>query len=327
MALPSNTFLFNYNAKQFDTATNTFPKTQGQLFDHDLVLNNAISKPADDYVVFNTNSYMGYTFANSSSNPFNVTSSNKNFTFIYKTSGFTSDDTNILANRRNDFMMRGNRAIFGTEYCVYTVNYNPQIVVIRVDSNGICSRNVVDVDGNVLQTSSTTITFRNNVDGIGFFAGFAQGGEYFRKTFYWMYCSRETLSDDEVLKVIQYNEGNLEFSIEPESVDFSYSGGSSAITVTSASNWSASTNDTWINVNPSSGTSAVTSTTVTVSENKNFSARTGTVTFTDGENSVNLSVNQEKSPNKVFLKNLYREDKPIRMLIRNGSIIYREFYV
>ena len=323
--------MFNYNAKNYDAVTYTFPKTQGQLFNEDLVLNKAPSSYSDDYVDFTNNNsvYMGYTYNSTNDNPFNVTSSNPNFTFIYKTSGFTTDDRNIFANRYSsafNFMIRSNRCIFGTEYCVYTPSTNPQIVVIRASSNANFKREVWDNNGNILQTSAVTGTYGNLSKGIGFFAGFNTGSEYFRNKFYWMYCSRENLTDSDVLKVIKYNEGIVDFSISPDSASFQSSGGSSAITVTSESNWTASTNNSWITINPSAGTSAVTSTTVTVSENKNFSARTGTVTFTDGENSVNLSVNQEKSPNKVFLKNLYREDEPIRMLIRNGSIIYREFF-
>ena len=206
-SLPSNTFMFNYNAREYDSTTKTFPKTTGQLFDYDLVLNNAITT-GDGYVTFTANSYMTKTYSYAD-NPFNVTSSNPYFTFIYKTSGWTNDDTNIFANRKSqfNFMMRANRCIFGTEFCVFSPSNNPQYVVIRADLNAVFSRQEWDSNGNILSAATANGYYGNQSDGVGFFCGSANAGEYFRKTFYWMYCSRELLTDAEVLKVIKYNDG------------------------------------------------------------------------------------------------------------------------
>lgn len=211
-SLPSNTFMFNYNARQYDSSTYTFPKTTGQLFDVDLTLNGEPYTYTDEYVGFNLNRtiYMGYQYNSNAQNPFNRASSANTFTFIYKTSGFTAGDRNLFCNRNTNYnyMIRGNSMhTAASNYLSLTPSSSPEICVIRVNSNGTSERKFVDSNGNTLQvTTGATINWGQLNNGIGFFAGYATGGEYFQNRFYWMYCSMETLTDAEVLQVIQYNE-------------------------------------------------------------------------------------------------------------------------
>ena len=210
-SLPSNTFMFNYNARQYDSSTYTFPKTTGQLFDVDLTLNGEPYTYTDEYVDFNGKSlYMGYLYNSNAENPFNRASSASSFTFIYKTSGFTSSSNNLFCNRNTNYnyMIRGNSMhTAASNYLSLTPSSSPEICVIRVNSNGTSERKFVDSNGNTLQvTTGATINWGQLNNGIGFFAGYATGGEYFQNRFYWMYCSMETLTDAEVLQVIQYNE-------------------------------------------------------------------------------------------------------------------------
>lgn len=325
--LPSNTFLFNYNAKEYNPTTYTFPKTYGQLFDEDLVLNKAPSSYNEDSVTFGSSqAYFGKIYNSTSENPFNVNASNHNFTFIYKTSGWSSDDTNILANRNNstfNFMMRGNRCIFGTEYCIFSASNNPQYVAITVDSNGTIIRKELDGNGNTIQSATTAATYSADTTAIGFFSGYgSKGAEYFTKTFYWMYCSRETLTDSEILQVIKYNEGIADnLSISKEEMSFSYSGGTDSLVVSSLENtWSASTNDNWISVSPSTGGTG--DTTVTITVNPYLDTRTGSVTFTDGTDSVTLSISQSTSPS-IKIDNLYCNGSKVKQLILNKVIVHR----
>lgn len=210
-SLPSNTFMFNYNARQYDSSTYTFPKTTGQLFDVDLTLNGEPYTYTDEYVGFNGKSlYMGYAFSSNAQNPFNRVSSASSFTFIYKTSGFTTGDSNLFCNRNTNYnyMVRGNMLHTSQSgFLSLTPSSSPEICVIRVNSNGNSERKFVDSNGNTLQiTTASTISWGGINNGIGFFAGYATGDEYFQNRFYWMYCSMETLTDAEVLQVIQYNE-------------------------------------------------------------------------------------------------------------------------
>lgn len=210
--LPDVPFMFNYNAKEYDSETGTFPKTEGQLFDQDIVLRGTPGNyVGPDYVKFNYGTYYGYTWTYNSDNPFNRNANNNSFTFIYKTSGFTSGSENLFANRANNYnyMVRGN--MFHTNqsgYLPLTPNADPQICVIRIPADGTeCVRKFVDAQGNTLQSvSASGIDWGYDSNGIGFFAGYASGGELFYDNFYWMYCSLQTLTDEEIQAVIDYNE-------------------------------------------------------------------------------------------------------------------------
>ena len=213
--------MFNYNAKEYNSSTKTFPKTEGQLFDEDLVLSggNPLSV-GEDYVYFgNTGVYMGKTYSTTSANPFNRNASNKSFTLIYKTSGFTSGGANLFANRGGsyNYMVRGN--MFHTNqsgFLSLTPNAHPQICLIRIYADGKSERKFLDSSGNVLQsTSASSITYGSASNAAGFFSGYGnQGAEYFTSYFYWMYCSLETLTDEEVKKVIAYNENSSVFETD-----------------------------------------------------------------------------------------------------------------
>lgn len=310
-SLPSNTFMFNYNAKQYDSSTHTFPKTEGQLFDEDLVLNTAPSSYSDEYVDFgNGFSYMGKMYSSTSANPFNRTS-NTNFTFIYKTSGWTNSDGNLFANRYGNYnyMVRG--IVFHTSngsFLQLVPNTNPQICVIRVYANGRSERKFVDSNGTVLQSvSASSISWGSVSDGIAFFAGYASGSENFTQKFYWMYCSMEALTDEEILKVIQYNEGNLiDFGPDVEELDFNANIGSETIELASEGSWSATT-DSWITLSQNSGTTGGTIT-VSVAYNQFDTDRTGTVVFTNGEDTATLTVNQSGNTLAPIMK-LLRGDR------------------
>ena len=142
-------------------------------------------------------------------------------------------------------------------------------------------------------------------DGIGFFAGYATGDEYFSRKFYWMYCSNEALTDDEILQVIRYNESWYSIDISINTISTANTSGSTSLTITTEDEWSASTQDGWITLSQSSGTG---NTTITVGWNKNnFDGRTGTVTFTDTstQDSVELTITQEAN-NIIPIYKMYR---------------------
>lgn len=211
--LPDIPFMFNYNAKEYDSETGTFPKTEGQLFDQDIVLGGTPgSYVGPDYVKFDYGTYYDYTWSSTNDNPFNRNANNKNsFTFIYKTSGFTSGSENLFANRgaNYNYMVRGNMLhTYQSGYLYLTPNADPQICVIRISADGTeCVRKFVDAQGNTLQSvSANSISWGYSNNSIAFFAGASGGGELFYNDFYWMYCSLETLTDEEIQAVIDYNE-------------------------------------------------------------------------------------------------------------------------
>lgn len=213
MALPSNTFMFNYNAREYVPSTRTFPKTTGQLFDENLVLNADPAEVGKYYVDFTGKElYMRKMFSTTGDNPFNVTSTNPNLTFVCKTSDFSSSSANIFVSRStattHNCLIRGDRIILNTDYGVFVPTNNPQFIAITINSNGVLVRKELDASGNVITSvTDSSIEFRNGSNGIAFFRGYADNSkEYFQNRFYWMYLSRETLTDEEILQVINHNE-------------------------------------------------------------------------------------------------------------------------
>lgn len=315
-SLPSNTFMFNYNAREFNSSTITFPKTQGQLFDEDLVLNVL---PADIYTsegyirLGNRGAHMGKTYSTTSANPFNRDSSHNSFTLIYKTSG-DSGNENIVANRGSYYNYMARPTMFHTSqsgFLSLTANTNPHITLVRIYADGKSERKFLDSNGDVLQsTSASSISWGNASNAFGFFSGYGnQNAENFQNNFYWMYCSLETLADADVLKVIQYNENSgPTFEVDTTAITATYSATISSITLTTENEiaWIASTNNSWITVSPVSGTGSAT---ITISLGKNSTnvQRTGTVVLTNGEDTIEIVVEQEKHPLLIPKNNIYRE--------------------
>lgn len=315
-SLPSNTFMFNYNAREYNSSTKTFPKTQGQLFDEDLVLNRAPEAVTDDSVFFGyAGAYKGRTYDTTSSNPFNRDSSHNSFTLIYKTSG-ESGNENIVANRGSGYNYMARATMFHTSqsgFLSLTANTNPHICLIRIYGDGKSERKFLDSSGNVLQsTSASSISWGGASNAFGFFSGYGnQGNEYFRSSFYWMYLSLETLTDAEVLKVIQYNENSgPTFEVDTTAITATYSATTSSVTLTTEDDidWTASTLNDWITVSPASGTGSATIT-ISLAKNTSYTQRVGTVTLTNGEDVIEIECTQEKYPLFVPKNNIYREGR------------------
>lgn len=320
MALPNKTFVFNYNAANYDPQTNTFPKTNGQLFNEDLVLMSAIPQTAisEDHVYFAGSDWdarMDFEFNNKQENIFNRDSSNTTFTFIYKTGRFNSND-NLFANRADEY----NYMVRGDVFHTYDNGYlyldppelNLQYCVIRVWNDGHTERKFVDASGNTLSAvTASSITWGGTSIGGSFFAGQTGGGEQFQGDFYWMYCSLETLTDAEVNQVIRFNDNPGAISVNPSSLNVDYTGLTTAVTLDmeSGTSWSATSVPSWVNLSATAGTDAA-SITVTVSRNNGAQPRTGTVVFEDTEeNTAELLINQAKHPAIVPVNNLYLGDK------------------
>ena len=310
-SLPSNSFMFNYNAKEYDAVTHTFPKTQGQLFDEDIVLNKAPSSYGDDYVYFGSSkAYMVKSYGSSSQNPISRSNSLGNsFTFIYKTSGCTSAYENLVANRDNsniNWEVRGEIFHTATVFNLrMTPSSHPQIGMIRVFSDGSCEKRFLDDNGNTLQvTTESNVNWGNLTNGFGVFVGGSNFiSEYFTQHFYWMYCSFETLTDAEIQQVINYNEKLGSFGIEPENILFSYTGGTSALTITAEEGWTASIGSDWLTLSSTSGTGN-SEITVTAQLNKGQD-RTGYIVIADDSNNLVCTISQENYPIIVPYNNLY----------------------
>ena len=209
--LPDVPFSLNYNAKEYDSTTKTFTKTTGQLVDTDAVIANGTPVEHDDYVTVYGGTYApitGYqTYINRST-------STPNLTIISKQRTATDTNCHLFGNRSGagdyNWMYRptttklafhGSSQINGT-----TTTTQPVIEGIRVDSS-----RVIKFDNYTDNTTTSAAMFsygNNQSSGCALFAGYSTGSttESFAGDFYWIYISQNTLTDEQVQQVIEYNE-------------------------------------------------------------------------------------------------------------------------
>lgn len=347
--LPNKTFLCNYNAKQFNVLTHTIPKTSGQTFDHDMVLNASPSAYTLNNITVN-GQYFEYDFGSTSLNPFNRTG-NQPLTIVAKTSkGFYDSGEHTIvcsrypninwllfnpANTSGDgaganggtVFLHDNSHRFWTNTPYVQMVSDPNIYAIRVSGGTGYGKSFTDNT----TFESRSVSFGSTARRVGFFTDtHSPGGfELWHGTFYWIYVSAEYLTDEEVQEVIDYNEQlPTQIEIVPSSLSFSYQSGSSSVNITASSNWTASTNDNWITLSATAGTSGSTNITVSVSENQGLIERSGVVTITDANSNVaTFSVNQSKMLTTLFANKAFMNGLPVNKIYLNGEIIYQNVII
>ena len=205
--LPDVPFTVNYNAKNYDANTKTLFKTSGQLADVDAVLSK-VPTVNDGYLTISNGTkatISGYQTY------FNRDNNNPNLTIIskQKTSG---SSCHMFANRGSTYnwMYRP----YDTKLTLHgssqqgsvAVTTQPVIESVRVNSNRLATYN--NYTDNTSSTYSSFSYGSANSTGVALFAGYyGSGNEYFVGDFYWVYMSQNTLTDEQVQQVINYNEG------------------------------------------------------------------------------------------------------------------------
>ena len=204
--LPDVPFTVNYNAANYDASTQTFAKTEGQLADTDVTISGGTLTAHDGYVTVASGSrgvISGY------GDYFNRTNSTPNLTIISKqrTEG---NNCHMFANRGTQFnwMYRpySNRLTLhgGSEQGEVSVTTQPVIESVRIDSNRLATYNNYTDNISSNQSSFSYNTINGSV---ALFAGYTDSsGEWFVGDFYWIYMSQNTLTDEQVQQVINYNE-------------------------------------------------------------------------------------------------------------------------
>lgn len=219
--LPSNTFLFNYNAKEYVASANTLPRTSGQTFPDTLRIQASKLTIYEDSFEVNSDAQRLVSYNSYLNNPLNRNSADTTFTFIYKTKDFiNAGDRNLVCVRRvadtrgnedgvydaYNWMIRSGAFHVKEKILSFTPLDNPQIIAIRVNADGSGERMELDAQGNVVQSASTPYVEWGKQASSFYWFGSSFGGEWFNSTFYWMYCSTEALTDQEIRQVIDYNE-------------------------------------------------------------------------------------------------------------------------
>ena len=333
-SLPNKSFVFNFNAKNYNPSTFTIPNEEGATMDKDMVwtgTTNVINSIVfdEDHI---TVPISGFSLFNSSSgaNPMNNTAAAPAMTIVAKFKYNTgSAGSNFFNNRDastynyfarcgvssgNGFLSLG--TVGGTNAGPNYDTSQPVIASWRVNS----SRSI-DIK-NITSGTSTTIgttSWNGGTQWFTFFIWKTKSADAINTTnykewmggdFYWCYATREVLTDEEIQQVVAYNESKG-ISISPEETTVDSTGGTSTVVVDSPTSWSASSSASWLSVNPSSGESGTTSVTVSAAATL-FNERTGTITFTDAElNEAEYTVNQGGTDGLVPYKKIFRNEQRI----------------
>lgn len=211
--LPNVPFTVNYNAKNYDASTKTFAKTEGQLANTDVTVSGTLTAH-DGYVTVSRSSrgiISGYD------DYFNRTDSTPNLTIISKQRTENDGNCHMFANRTSsnyNWMYRPYShwlTLHGgsIEYGSVAVTTQPVIESVRVDSNrGVTYNNYTDNTSNSL----SGFNYGSPNGSVALFAGYTDlDGEWFVGDFYWIYMSQNTLTDEQVQEVINYNEGGSSY--------------------------------------------------------------------------------------------------------------------
>ena len=325
--LPNKSFVFNFNAKNYNPSTFTIPNEEGATMDRDMVwtaMTNTIRSQIeyyDDHLYIPTSAFSFFEFSTSGANPVNITNDTRNLTIVAKwKNGTQSGD--VISNRcynngSYNWMVRASSVIsFHTSTnngavpsAVTMTSSVTTTAVIRVSNRQVSIKNLTD---NVSNTPFTP-NYQTGSHILCFFAGFANQdthpNEFRNGDFYWAYVSREVLTDEEIQQVVDFNEST--FGPDEDSADVPVSGGSVSVNLSAEGvSWTASTASNWITISPTTGTGDST-VTLTVKAN-NFSERTGTVTFTSGAgDEAEFTVSQGGTDGIVPYKKIYRNNRRI----------------
>ena len=230
VSLPEKTFVFNYNARDYNPSTFTIPKTSGQTMDMDMVwtattstIRNNIQLVDGDHLTIPESAYTYWNFGSQAANPMNLIGSTKNITLVFKTrqTGGNTKGT-FFANRgeaSNNYVLR-----IGTETGYNTTNihldgstttfaepsgltYNSANVLtaaVRVTNMQVEIMNLETGDNNTPYTitcpqASVQFAF------FGYKGNYSYANEPMAGDFYWCYASREVLTDEEIQQVVEYN--------------------------------------------------------------------------------------------------------------------------
>jgi hypothetical protein len=116
------------------------------------------------------------------------------------------------------------------------------------------------------------------------------------------------------------------FETDVTAITASYNSTTSAVTLTADEDmaWTASTQNDWITLSTTGGTGS-SSFTVSIAPNKAYAARNGLVTLTNGEDTIEITVEQNKYQLFVPSENIYRADLEVVKACRSGSTINKAY--
>ena len=196
MGLPNKPFLINFNAQNYDPATATFLREEGQLVDWDATLTNGSAAPvlSEDGKYVTTNSCSATKmFSSTNQNPFNRNSSAKSITIIYKfREPVSSSGSDIFINRTStayNYMVRDN--VFHTtnsSFLQLTRRLNEaDTYYIRIQADGNSEKVNVSTGQRV---TASSVSYGLESNGVALFREYANMlGAVWSGDFYYIYIS------------------------------------------------------------------------------------------------------------------------------------------
>ena len=113
----------------------------------------------------------------------------------------------------------------------------------------------------------------------------------------------------------------IPFGISPENISFDYTGGTSALTITSEEGWTASTENDWLTL---SSTTGIGNSTINITAQLNKGQeRIGNITVTNGNTNVSCTITQSKYPVLLYCENLFKNGNAINKICM-GNVVLRE---
>lgn len=235
--LPDKSFVFNYNAKNFDQSTFTIANESDGTLQQDMVWSATTSTVrnnivlSDDHISVPMSAFSRFDFSSTGANPMNITDAAPSLTMLMKvrvtgaetsagqSAPMTGDASyNIFCTRDNsnyNLMWRTNNKswiICGGAGYDASPNSVPVATATTITLLLRINNKQVEIKNLTAGTSNTpfTPTFNQPTSLFSFFASFYNSGNPLKEKttgdFYWTYASREVLTDDEVQQVVHYND-------------------------------------------------------------------------------------------------------------------------
>ena len=328
-SLPNKSFLVNWNARNYDSATHTIAKESGQLFDQDLVFPNDVSAYTDTYVTLpsNGNCKTTFSFSSTSDNPFNLYSGDS-FTLIAKMKGDTNASWCISNRDSGNYWLLGFDDDYFSLSSIYDytsphLQYTPQTtgpltMGVRISNN--YGEYISVTDNTTVGAQLNGSWWQNPTRTIYFFGG-NWGSEIWYGDFYWLYISKEALTDAEIAQVVAYNENATTFEPSQDSFAFTTAGGTQTFTVEAENSWTAFAPSDFT-VSPLSGSAG--DTTVTITAPMRLTTKTNTVTFTDSDtNTFDITITQSDQNINQNLT-MYRGSTTVKKMYYGTDLVYRK---
>ena len=214
-SLPAVSFSVNYNARDYDETTSSLTMTADQSIEYSPVLSGDPVTVNDGYITIDgdTQSSIPSEWANY----LNRDRDEPNLTIVCKARASNYDQSAIIFVGRDDFMANwgynqneDNATIYGGwgshEDLSLQYDGNPKICSVRFGDYG--EGYVINDWTDSLSKSGDSVEFGDEHFGdCLLFTNREFGGTCWHGDFYWLYISQETLTDEEIEQVIEYNEG------------------------------------------------------------------------------------------------------------------------